>query len=537
MNVTRLLERHPDLRLRNARLAAIPKPDGSIRLLLDLSDFDPRSGLQRGVNGACGDPGWTPMASPLDAQAALSAIRRQQPGARILMQVTDLKEAYRSVPLTAADWPLTRIAWAGQQFWDVRLSQGARWSAAAQCQIATLIARAAAHRDDPIQTVLAYVDDFLSIDTDPATPTTTALQNILERAGYTLSAKKLLETGPPSQRKRWIGYTWDTEAWTVGIPPDKVAEALLLLKTDPRMKTGTMQTDTAMRLAGKLTHFARVLTHAQPFTVNLAREAQRAFSRRSPQFVPSQGTLDDLHWWSLLLHTQERWDVPIHDPTEQPTESIACDASTLGFGFTHQDQGFFGTWWTPQTADRITALELLTVLIALQRLGSQLQNKTVRVLTDNQAVSHILTTGRTRGTSTLPILRQTALLLLRLRIRLVPEWIPGVTNEAPDALSRQQWTSPALRHLTLSRVCAPSTTPWPVPSYSFGTGADPAQTSPDGTGGSASGSNTAAPNSSPPEKTSSTGASAGSTTSPSANVRSEEPRSGATSTTGRASMH
>lgn len=536
MNVTHLLERHPDLRLRNARLAAIPKPDGSIRLLLDLSDFDPRSGLQRGVNGACGDPGWTPMASPLDAQVALSAIRRQRPGARILLQVTDLKEAYRSVPLTAADWPLTRIAWAGQQFWDVRLSQGARWSAAAQCQIATLIARAAAHQDAPIQTVLAYVDDFLSIDTDPATPTTAALQSLIERVGYTLSAKKLLESGPPAQRKRWIGYTWDTEAWTVGIPPDKVAGALLLLKTS-LSSPGAIGTDDAMRLAGKLTHFARVLSHAQPFTVNLAREAQRAFSRRCRQFVPSQGTLGDLHWWSLLLHTQERWDVPIHDPTEQPTESIACDASTAGFGFTHRDQGFFGTWWTPQTADRITALELLTVFIALQRLGSQLQNKAVRVLTDNQAVSHILSTGRTRGTSTLPILRQAALLLLRLQIRLVPEWIPGVTNVAPDALSRQQWASPALQHLTISRVYAPSTTPWPVPFFSFGTGVDPAQTSPDGTGGFDSGSNKAAPNFLPPERTSSTGASDGSTTSLSANTRSEEPRSEATSTTGRVSMH
>ncbi len=454
LRVTDFLRQHPRLRFRNAKIAAIDKPDGSIRLLLDLSDYDPRTRLPRGVNFCCDHPGWTPMASPEDAARALCILRQSAPSTPILLQVTDLKDAYRSVPLAPADWPITRIHWQGEDLWDLRLSQGAKWSAAAQCSIATLLAEAASDPSCKTPTVFSYVDDFLSIDLDPTAPTTRRLHSILTEIGYTISVKKLEAAGPPAARKTWIGFVWDTERWEVGLHPTKATEALQLLET---LISSARSADTQLvrRLAGKLVHFTRVLVPGKPFTVNLLRDGQQAWMRGQRRCRLSPPALADLLWWRDTLRQPSRWTTAIWSPILPHSCVMTTDASVTGFGVHFEPSGLHGTWPTVQTSDRITALELLTVLIGLSELRPLVSGRTVLVRTDNQAVAYILATGRTRGRRTLPILRALATLCVDLRTHLKVEWIAGLDNPIADALSRGHLDLPEVRRLHLRPLRLP----------------------------------------------------------------------------------
>ena len=102
----------------------------------------------------------------------------------------------------------------------------------------------------------------------------------------------------------------------------------------------------------------------------------------STRVVLPLAVLQDLDWWSTDSKVLNGLTMCQLIPDLQ----IQTDASTTGWGISFKGQIWSGTWTPEQQLQHINVLEMQTVLIACQTLMTQLRNKCVLFLVDNQTV-------------------------------------------------------------------------------------------------------------------------------------------------------
>ena len=108
---------HPPFRLFHCSpLGATVKPDGSMRLILDLSSPHGAS-VNSGISREEFAVRYT------SADAAMDIVRRL--GNDAFMAKGDIRHAFRLCPVQPADWPLLCYQWAGRVYVDLRLPFGA----------------------------------------------------------------------------------------------------------------------------------------------------------------------------------------------------------------------------------------------------------------------------------------------------------------------------------------------------------------------------------------------------------------------------
>ena len=84
----------------------------------------------------------------------------------------------------------------------------------------------------------------------------------------------------------------------------------------------------------------------------------------------------------------------------------------------------------------ITHLELWAIVIAVRVWGHKHTGKILRIKTDNEAVSQIVNTGRSRDSMLQKILRELVWWLAKFEFKIKTVHIFGRTNILPDLLSR-----------------------------------------------------------------------------------------------------
>ena len=114
----------------------------------------------------------------------------------------------------------------------------------------------------------------------------------------------------------------------------------------------------------------------------------------------------------------------------------------LGFGIYFHGKWAYGVWpdtWRKigATSD-ITVLELFPIFVALHLWGSSFQNKKIKFVTDNMAVTHILNTMSSKSEHIMCIVRHLTMMCLHFNIVLRSTHIEGARNSICDALSRQK---------------------------------------------------------------------------------------------------
>ena len=109
-------------------LGAVPKPDGSIRLIMDLSQP-----VGRSVNDFISKEEFPCQYTPFDEATRL--VRQIGPGC--LLTKVDIKHAYRLLPVRPDDWPLLVYYWEGQYWVDLKLPFGCRSSASIFNRVST----------------------------------------------------------------------------------------------------------------------------------------------------------------------------------------------------------------------------------------------------------------------------------------------------------------------------------------------------------------------------------------------------------------
>ena len=127
----------------------------------------------------------------------------------------------------------------------------------------------------------------------------------------------------------------------------------------------------------------------------------------------------DINWFLTFLPTFN--GVTIFD--QKPVHaSIELDASLEGLGAVWGDQTYAITVPLSYHDFQIVHLEMLNILVALRVLGSQWCNNLISIACDNQAVVHVLNSGKTRDFT---IARNVQLQLATHNIEISVVHIPG----------------------------------------------------------------------------------------------------------------
>lgn len=402
-------------------ISAIPKPNGDIRLIHDLSQ-PPNAGLNAYAS--------VEHFRYETLQDALNVIGPDWHLAKV-----DLQSAYRAVGTHPSNYMLTGLKWTFSgdakptYLIDTRLPFGARKSPWIFTRLTQAVKRIMAKRG--FDTVVVYLDDFLI-----ACPTFegcllayNTLITLLRHLGFHINWKKVVD---PCRRLVFLGVTIDTSQGTISLGRDKVQQlADIILTFLHRTRASRKQLQS---LAGKLSWAAAVI----PWSRLHLRSIFDLIStlKSSNHKCRLSAIQDDLQWWLAYLfignETKLIWDM-------RPCTSVGTDASTIAGGAFYQGDWEYCAWHLdyPELADsHINIKELATVRNAALRWGASWRGRRVQVFSDNQVTVDIINKGTSPCKEALQLLRELSFLSLYHDFALHVCHIPGVDNNIPDAISR-----------------------------------------------------------------------------------------------------
>ena len=348
----------------------------------------------------------------------------------------DLSRYFRHLPLDPGDYSLIGYIIDDQLYFDKVLPMGL-WSAP---YIVQRITNAIAYIHRRLSFfLLNYVDDFLGAETKQQIwQAYQALAKLLQEINVDTSTEKLV---PPTTGLEFLGITFDAQTMTMEISQEKMKDIQAELNTW-LLKTAATRREVES-LIGKLQFMAKCI---KPGRIFLSRLIQwiRQMDRKSTHTVP-EGAHRDIAWWGRCANEYNGVSLIWLHKTPEVDKVLATDACLVGYGGWSGNEYFRGRFPHRLKGGNITLLEILAVMVALKVWGKNFQGQYFWVHVDNEAVATILNTGASRDPDLQSVLREIVLVAARHQFVIKAKFIPGVTNRAPDWLSR--WHQPEQRAL------------------------------------------------------------------------------------------
>lgn len=352
-------------------------------------------------------------------------------GQGISMAKTDVKSAFRIVPIHPSDRGLLGLEWNGSLFVDTTLPFGLRSAP----KIFNAIADAAQFISiqEGIQYMTHYLDDFLILGrTEEECGKNLALfQKVCNKLGIPLAPEK---TAGPSTVLEFLGIIIDTRNLTIRLPDRKKRDLQQIIAELTSRKSATKEE--LQSLAGKLQHATKVVKPGRCFI----RTAYELASLRKRAHDPVRITRElktDLAWWSTFLNqwqgTSLMWDHLHHLPEvivfSDASGSWGCGALSAHSWIQHQ--------WQPEIGNiSIAHKELVPIVIACFLWGRQWSGKVVQFYCDNEAVTLMLKDLSSKEKGLIHLLRCVIFLAAKHSFWFIATHIPGKENILADAISR-----------------------------------------------------------------------------------------------------
>ncbi|MBV2113508.1 MAG: reverse transcriptase-like protein [Candidatus Thiodiazotropha sp. (ex Ctena orbiculata)] len=398
-----------------SRIFLVPKKNGKMRLIIDLSNLNNhvliqsfRMETQQKVRNAIHPNDW-----------AFSL---------------DLTDAYLHVLIHPQSRKYLRFTLNRKVFQFRALPFGLSTSPYVFTHLMSVIAT---HLHKKAITLFPYLDDWLSKNQNR--------QLLLEHRHFTvhlISSLGLLINQEksdliPSQNFNFIGMEFLTLTNTVRIPLERIQSLLLTINAFLLKRIVTARQ--FLSLLGKLNAAADFVVlgrlHLRPLQMSLLAQWRPHILPLDHQIQISQNIRHHLIWWN----NRQRFlsGVPIKIPTH--THQLFTDASVTGWGAHLEPEGILlhGIWNQFQREFHINLLELMAISIALKFAHPHIINSTVLICTDNTTVvSYIRKQG---GTHSPDLCLETWKMFhwcQQNNINIVVRHIPGKFNILADRLSR-----------------------------------------------------------------------------------------------------
>jgi hypothetical protein len=352
-----------------------------------------------------------------------------------LMAKLDLKDAFRHIPVRAADWHLLGFHWGYKFFYLLVLAFGLKNAP----YIFNLFAEALhwiIQRHIPAA-LRHYLDDFLLIF-----PTNT--QNSLADAAveWVMGLGKELglnfqdtKTVWPCTRLEFLGLELDSTTMEARLPIDKLIWLQDLLHSWSAKRTCTLLE--LQELLGFLQFTSQVIPLSRSFLRRLFDFSSKFSSPFTRRHIPSSARAD-LRWWLAFSST---WNgVRLLSPS-RPSVVVHTDASgRKGLGGIHANQWFASRAPRHYRNHDIQFKELYAIVQAVLRWGDMWGNHHVNFYCDNQAVVVWINSGTARPPDSMALIRLLSMLAACLNFSYSSIWIPSEENVLADAASRFQYS-------------------------------------------------------------------------------------------------
>ena len=415
-----------DVLLALSPLNSVPKSETTERrIILDLS-FPPGRGVNDGIekNSFLGQPFKLQLSGTDDM---VDLIHQKGSGCSLFKR--DLSRAFRQFPVDPADLDKLGFEWRGKVFLDRVLAMGLR-TAGIACQRATNIIVYICKQNGV--EILNYFDDLAGAETQVrAHRAFEFLGELLTKLGFAESANKACA---PATRMVFLGILFDTIQMVMEVTPERVSDTLEEVK-----KWETKETTSRKELQvllGKLHFVCKCVRQGRVFVSRLLN-LLRATSEQGVIRV-SEEARADIRWFARFLPEFNGVSLIPEARWSEPDTVFATDACLTGCGGVCGDEYFQSEFPAAisQSALHISALEMLTVILAVKVWGRRLERAKIRLFCDNEATVQVINSGKTRDVFMQCCLREICYLTAEAQCVVRAVHLPGVQNRLPDLLSR-----------------------------------------------------------------------------------------------------
>ena len=406
-------------------LGAAPKSDGTVRLIMDLSQPEGAS-----VNDFISKEEFPTNYTPFDE--AVKIVRRLGKGC--FLSKIDIKHAYRLLPVRKEDWPLLVYFWEGAYYVDLKLPFGCRSSSSIFTDFADLVCWILNNEYDLI--VIHYSDDYLLFTKGDLALAKQHLDTFCKVFDYLNIPIALDKLVGPTTRLIYLGIVIDTLAFTLSVPAEKMDEILQLLPKWRNRRTATKQQ--LLSLIGKLHSICLVVKPGRLFLRRLI-DLSTTVKKNCHHINLDASARADMQWWQEWLPS---WDTTNIIPESTRILStdlmLHTDASFIGLGAIYGNAWIQARWNSDTADDNIDFLELFAIMAATYTWGTSWAGKRIVFLTDNEAITKIWQKGSTPSKRIMHLVRKLFLFAVDHHFSITFKHIYGKYNPIADALSRFQ---------------------------------------------------------------------------------------------------
>ncbi len=425
-------------------IGIVPKKEpNSYRMIVDLS-FPPGHAINDHIDDSFAKVQYS---SVYDAVEALVAC-----GPNAYMAKTDIKKAFRLIPISPKQYHLLCIRWEDVYFFDKTLPMGCRSSCKIFQSFSDALKFIASSKG--IQWLINYLDDFLFVAAtkQKCLEALRKFRAICAFIGVPLAIDK---TFLPSQIMIFLGLEYDSIAEVIRLPADKLARCRegikrLLGYPSPNQSSCSSKSKKSSKVLCTLRELQSILGLLS-FACSVIVPG-RAFLRRlfaltagvaKPYFFVKITNVarKDLRVWEVFLDSFN--GVSLYKEQLFLKEDVChfyTDASkNLGCGAVFGRHWFSlhwpSIWWTEQN---ITFLELVPIVLALEAWGHLIRNRCLIIHTDNQALVHVINSQSSKEVLVMCFIRKLVLKALLSNVLIQAIHVPGSHNVYADLLSRLQ---------------------------------------------------------------------------------------------------
>ena len=408
-------------------LGIVPKKDPSEFRLIHHLSYPPGSSVNDFIPEKCSSVHYASI------NDAISVIKRK--GAGCFMAKTDVKSAFRIIPIHPNDFALLGMKWQNSYYFDRCLPMGCSSSCAIFEAFSTALEWLAINRLGA-SGVLHILDDFLFIadSQDKCHADLTNFLGMCEYLGVPIAQEK---TVGPDTTLQFAGITLDSVMQEARLPVDKLQKCRMLLRTFYKRRKVTLRE--LQSLLGLLNFTCSVIVPGRAFLrrmIDLTKGAKRPYHRIR---LSKEAKYDMVTWLTFLdkfngktFFLDDRWD------TSSSLDLFTDAAGSKGYGAIFGKHWFCGAWPASWTSLNIAFLELFPIVLSLHIWGPLMANKCVAFYTDNAAIVDIINQQTSKHPLVMILVRDLVLTSLTYNILFRARHIPGVHNTGADYISRFQ---------------------------------------------------------------------------------------------------
>ena len=359
----------------------------------------------------------------------------KQSGVGSYLAKTDIKSAFRILPINPQDYHLLGIKWSGQYYYDKCMPMGCSSSCKTFETFSTAVEWIAQDKLG-IANLIHLLDDFLLIQTTES-QCSRSLRLFLELCDFLGIPMAPEKTFGPSTILTFAGVELDTIRCESRLPEEKLLKCKQLIAEFIKKKKATLRE--LQSLTGVLNFACSVVVPGRCFlrrlidlTIGLKRPGHfvRVSKEVKADLFTWQQFFQDYNGKSFFLN--EKWENSLS------LQLFTDAAGAHGFGAVFGSHWCYGEWPKEWLGQNIAILEFYPIVLSLMLWGDHIRDRCITFFTDNEALVHVINKSTCRDTSLMIFVRKLVLVCLRHNILFKAKHISGFKNTLADALSRLQ---------------------------------------------------------------------------------------------------